>query len=70
MGSTAWAAALMVTLAVVIAAAFILLWMKDKDRADEVSEDPGRVDTDAPLGAEARGGAAQDPPDLNTEGRS
>jgi hypothetical protein len=47
MGSTAWALVLMVTMAVVIALAFMALWLRDKDRADEVAEDPERVDTDA-----------------------
>jgi hypothetical protein len=45
MGSTAWAGVLMVVVAVVIAAAFILLWMRDKDRADEVADDPQRAET-------------------------
>jgi hypothetical protein len=50
MGSTAWALALMVTLAVVIALAFTALWLQDKDRADEVAEDPERADTDTRSG--------------------
>jgi hypothetical protein len=58
----------MVTLAVVIAAAFILLWVRDKDRADEVSDDPERTDTDAHLGAGAREGAAH--PDTRRQGPS
>jgi len=65
MGSTGWAVALMVVLAVVIAAAFILLWVRDKDRADEESTDPERAATDAHLGADAREGVTQDNPDAS-----
>lgn len=54
MGSTAWAGALMVVVAVVIAAAFILLWMRDKDRADEVADDPERAATGQQQGPAAR----------------
>lgn len=46
MTSTAWAAVLLGILAVVIVAAFILLWVRDKDRADEMADDPERLDTD------------------------
>jgi hypothetical protein len=44
MGSTGWAAALMAVLAVVIALSFITLWVRDKNRADEVADDPERTD--------------------------
>lgn len=57
MGSTAWAGALMVVVAVVIAAAFILLWMRDKDRADEVADDPERVETGQQQGPAHRASA-------------
>ena len=46
MGSTGWAAALMGVLALVIALSFIMLWVRDKDRADEVADDPERTDPD------------------------
>ncbi len=64
MGSTGWAVALMVALAVVIAAAFILLWVRDKDRADEESADPERAETDAHLSADARRGVTPDIPEM------
>ena len=68
--STTWAAVLMVTVAIIIAAAFITLWMRDKGRADEVSEDPERAHTGDHLGTDARGGAADElPPDMGTERR-
>ena len=70
MGSTAWAVALMVTLAVVIVAAFILLWVKDKDRADEESEDPERIDTGADLGADAQAGTTDEPTEPKQERRT
>ena len=65
MRDSAWAMVLMVTLAVLIAAAFIALWVRDKGRADEVSGDPERARTDAHLGSDAREGAADGlPPDV------
>jgi hypothetical protein len=54
----------MVAIAVLIAAAFIALWVRDKGRADEVSDDPERASTDTELGPDAREGAAQEPPEL------
>lgn len=35
--------ALVIVLAVVIAGAFAALWLGDKKRADDVADDPGRV---------------------------
>ena len=65
MDSTAWAVLLMATLAVVIAVAFIVLWVRDKDRADEEAEDPERAHTADHLGPDAREGAADElPPDV------
>lgn len=69
MGDNAWAGVLMVGIAVLIAAAFIALWVRDKGRADEVSEDPERVHTGDHLGPDAREGAAQEPPELKRERR-
>lgn len=48
MGSTAWAAAMMGTLAVVLVLAFVGVWLRDKDRADEVASDAERSDPDRP----------------------
>ena len=70
MGDSAWAGVLMVVLAVLIAGAFVALWFRDKGRADEVAEDPERMETDAHLGPDAREGAAEQlPPDSRTERR-
>jgi hypothetical protein len=63
-GDNAWAGVLMVAIAVLIAAGFIALWVRDKGRADEVSDDPERANTDTELGPDAREGAAQEPPEL------
>jgi len=70
MGSSVWAGALMVVLAVIIAAAFIALWVRDKGRADEEAADPERMQTGAHLGPDAREGAADGlPPESRTERR-
>ena len=69
MGSTAWAAVLMVTIAVVIAGAFVLLWVRDKDRADEVADDPQRTDTGQTRGP-AVDESAEDAPGLRSQRRS
>ena len=69
MGSTAWAGALMVVVAVVIAAAFILLWMRDKDRADEVADDPGRTGTGQQRGP-ARSADVEGSAQENVSGRN
>ena len=59
MGSTGWAAVLMGILAVILAAGFVMLWFRDKDRADEEAGDPERAHTGDHLGSEAREGAAE-----------
>jgi hypothetical protein len=59
----------MVAIAVLIAAAFIALWVRDKGRADEVSDDPERVNTGTELGPDAREGAARQPPETKRERR-
>lgn len=69
MGSTAWAAVLMVTIAVVIAGAFVLLWVRDKDRADEVADDPERTDTGQARGPVVDEGA-EDAPGLRSQRRA
>jgi hypothetical protein len=57
-------------LAVLIATAFVVLWLRDKDRADEVSGDRERTHTDDHLGSDAREGAADVlPPDVTRERR-
>jgi len=48
----------MATLAVVLAAGFVMLWIHDKDRADEEAGDPERAHTGDQLGSDAREGAA------------
>lgn len=70
MGSTAWAAVLMVVVAVVIAAAFILLWVRDKDRADEVADDPERAETGPDQGPGIDRAASGEVPDVRSERRS
>jgi hypothetical protein len=45
-------------LAVFLAAAFVMLWIRDKDRADEEATDPARAHTGDQLGSDAREGAA------------
>ncbi|HET6168136.1 MAG TPA: hypothetical protein VFE07_14990 [Marmoricola sp.] len=69
MGSTAWAAVLMVVVAVVIAAAFILLWMRDKDRADEEAVDPERVQTGPQHGPDPAEGTPAESPEIRSERR-
>ena len=69
MGDSAWALVLMVAVAVLIAAAFIALWVRDKGRADEVADDPERAHTGDHLGPDAREGAAEEPPELRRERR-
>ena len=44
MENSMWAGVLMVTLAVLIAAGFITMWVRDKGRADEVADDPERTE--------------------------
>jgi hypothetical protein len=57
-------------LAALVAVAFIVLWVRDKDRADEVSSDPERTHADDHLGSDAREGAAEVlPPDATHERR-
>lgn len=69
MSTNAWAGVLMVTLAVVLAAGFIAMWLQDKGRADEQADDPERLTTDTHLGSEPREGAADEPPVLRNERR-
>ena len=69
MGDNVWAGVLMVGIAVLIAAGFIALWIRDKGRADEVSDDPERASTGTELGPDAREGAAHEPPELRRERR-
>lgn len=56
MGQSAWAGVLMVVIAVLLAAGFVTVWIRDRRRSQEVSEDPGRAhtDTDPYHGATAR----------------
>ena len=70
MGSTVWAAILMIVVAVVIAGAFILLWVRDKDRADEMAEDPERTETGPDQGPAIDRGTAADPGGMRSERRS
>ena len=59
MDSTGWAAVLLGTLAVILAAGFVVLWIRDKGRADEQSGDPERAQADDHLRSDAREGAAE-----------
>jgi hypothetical protein len=57
-------------LAVLIAVAFVVLWVRDKGRADEVSGDPERTRIADHPGSDAREGAADIlPPDVTRERR-
>lgn len=69
MSDSAWAGVLMVGVAIVIAVAFITLWVRDKGRADEEATDPERGHTDTGFGAQLREGAAEEPPTPRREGR-
>jgi hypothetical protein len=60
----------MVTVAVVIAVAFILLWVRDKDRADEVADDPERAVTGPDQGPGIDRTTSGDTPDTTSERRS
>jgi hypothetical protein len=70
MGSTAWAAVLMVVVAVVIAGAFILLWVRDKDRANEVADDPERAETGPHQGPDVHETSTGETPEIRSERRS
>ena len=62
-------ALLMLTVAVLFAAGFTVFWLRDKGRADDMSDDPGRAQTGHHLGPDAREGAAQQPPEQERERR-
>jgi hypothetical protein len=34
-------------LAVILVGAFLAVWLRDKNRSQEVADDPGRLDTDS-----------------------
>jgi hypothetical protein len=69
MNDSAWAGVLMATLAILIAIGFITMWVRDRGRAKEQAVDPERTDTEAPLGMQAREGAAEQPHHVSTERR-
>jgi hypothetical protein len=46
MGSATAMAVLVGILAVILVGAFLIVWMRDKNRSQEVAEDPERLDTD------------------------
>lgn len=57
--------------AILIVGMFVLLWVRDKGRADEVSADRGRTEP-APVrtrSRSAREGAADEPPHVSRERR-
>ena len=71
--SSAGAVVLIAVIAVLIAAGFIVFWLHDRGRADEVSVDPQRTEP-GPVPPdtrtrEAREGAADEPPELRRERR-
>jgi hypothetical protein len=70
-GSSAGAVVLIAVLAVLLAAGFVALWLRDKGRADEVSDDPGRMEPEVPetRARDAREGAADEPPAQRRERR-
>lgn len=41
-------AVLLVVLAIVLVGGFMTVWKRDKDRSEDVAEDPSRLDTDHP----------------------
>ena len=57
---------------IVLIAAFVTLWLRDKGRADEVATDPERPQPDVAAQSrarEAREEAADEPPELKRERR-
>ena len=69
MSDSAWAGVLMATLAVLIAIAFITMWVRDRGRAKEQATDSERMDTDPHLDPQSREGAAEQPRDISRERR-
>jgi hypothetical protein len=70
--SSVGAAVLIGVIAVLIIAAFITLWLRDKGRADEVATDPQRPQPDVATqtrAREAREEAADEPPVQKRERR-
>jgi hypothetical protein len=70
--SSVGAAVLIAVIAILFAAGFITFWLRDKGRADEVSDDPTRARTDVAAHTRARGlreGAADEPPNVSRERR-
>jgi hypothetical protein len=69
--STTGAVVLIAVVAIFILGAFVVLWLRDKGRADEVSADPARTEG-PPAHARpriAREGAADEPPHVSRERR-
>ena len=48
-------AVLIGSLALVMVAAFVVVWMRDRSRSEGVADDPGRLDTDPSGHDEATG---------------
>jgi hypothetical protein len=69
MNDSGWAGVLMATLAILIAAGFITMWVRDRGRAKEQATDSERTDTATDPGSQSREGAANAPHDTPTEGR-
>lgn len=70
-GSSVAAAVLVAVVVIFILGLFITLWLRDKGRADEVSEDRSRTQPE-PVHTRprsAREGAADEPPDISRERR-
>ncbi len=82
MGSTWGAAVIVAVVAIALITGFVVLWRKDKGRAEEVSSDTDRVGGGTPerpadpadtstggAGSYAREGAAHQPPESTQERR-
>ncbi len=59
MSGSMWGAAVPLVIGVLLVAGFIVFWVRDKGRADEVSDDPERGQNGDHLGSDAREGAAE-----------
>jgi len=69
MNDNAWAGALMITLAVLIAIGFLTVWVRDRGRSREQATDVERTDNETPLDAPSREDAVERPRDTSRERR-
>lgn len=69
MNDSAWAGVLMGTMALLIAVAFIAMWVRDRGRAQEQATDSERVEPDPHLGTQSREGATEGSHHISKERR-